>query len=189
MTGPPKRSLLQVKPAFSPLAIEFAAARTDLFDVRTIAQRLDDRFGLLTTGRRNAVRRHQTLRAAIEWSCGLLSADKKMVLRRLSVFSTHFGLEDAIEVVGADDLAGCSVLESLSDLVAKSIVVGDVSGNGRTLHSPSSSGGVMPFTQGSPVFINVNEIGHDLFGAIRDGGSGAPTGPSMQGKLGGGETR
>jgi hypothetical protein len=65
---------------------------------------------------------------------------------------------------------------------------GGASGSSRTLHSPNSSGGVLPFTQGSPVFISVNEIGHDLFGAVSIGGSGAPTGPSMQGWLDGGET-
>jgi hypothetical protein len=57
-----------------------------------------------------------------------------------------------------------------------------------TLHSPSSSGGALPFTQGSPVFISVNEIEHDLFGAVSVGGNGAPTRPSMQGRLDGGET-
>jgi predicted ATPase len=112
-----------------PLAIEFAAARTDLFDIRTIAQRLDDRFALLTAGRRNVLPRHQTLRAAIEWSCDLLSAERKMVLRRLSVFPAHFGLDDAVEVVSGGDLPGVSILESLSDLVAKSMVIADVSGS------------------------------------------------------------
>jgi len=109
-----------------PLAVEFAAARIDLFDVHTIAQRLDDRFELLTRGHRNALPRHQTLRAALDWSYGLLSPDEQAVLRRLSVFSAHFGVDDAIAVAGGDDLPRLSVLESLSDLVAKSMIAADV---------------------------------------------------------------
>ena len=111
-----------------PLAVEFAAARIDLFDVRAIAQRLDDRFALLTRGRRNALPRHQTLRAVLDWSYGLLSVDEQIALRRLSAFSAHFGVDDAIEVVGGDDLPRRSVIEILSDLVAKSMVAVDVGG-------------------------------------------------------------
>jgi predicted ATPase/DNA-binding winged helix-turn-helix (wHTH) protein len=112
-----------------PLAIEFAAARVDHLDVRTIAQRLDDRFGLLTIGHRNALPRQQTQRAVIDWSYDLLPIDSKTVLRQLSVFAGSFGVDDAIEVVSGDDVAGGTVLESLSDLVAKSMVLADVSGD------------------------------------------------------------
>jgi predicted ATPase len=111
-----------------PLAIEFAAARVDLLDVHEIAQRLDDRFSLLTKGYRNALPRQQTLRAVIDWSYGLLSADRKIVLRRLSVFAGHFGVDDAIDVVSGDSIPRLTVLESLSDLVDKSMVLADVSG-------------------------------------------------------------
>lgn len=112
-----------------PLAIEFAAARADILDVRTIAQHLDHRFALLTKGPRNVLPRQQTLRAVIELSCGLLSTDQKIVLRRLSVFAGHFGVDDAIEVASGDGIPSLTVLESLSDLVAKSIVLADVSGH------------------------------------------------------------
>jgi predicted ATPase len=112
-----------------PLAIEFAAARVDLLDVHTIAQRLDDRFELLIKGHRNALPRQQTLRAVIEWSSDLLSNDSKTVLRRLSVFPGSLSVDDAIEVVSGDDVPRGMVLESLSDLVAKSIVLADVSGD------------------------------------------------------------
>jgi len=115
-----------------PLAIEFAAARVDLFDVPTIARRLDDRFALLTKGRRNALPRQQTLRAALDWSCGLLSPDEQIALRRLSVFSAYFGVDDAIEVISDDKLQKPAVLEILSDLVAKSVVVADVGGHAVT---------------------------------------------------------
>jgi predicted ATPase/DNA-binding winged helix-turn-helix (wHTH) protein len=115
-----------------PLAIEFAAARVDLFDVSTIARRLDDRFALLTRGRRNALPRQQTLRAALDWSCGLLSSDERTALRRLSVFSACFGVDDAIEVISDDKLPKPSVLEILSNLVAKSVVAADVGGHAVT---------------------------------------------------------
>jgi predicted ATPase/DNA-binding winged helix-turn-helix (wHTH) protein len=115
-----------------PLAIEFAAARVDLFDVSTIARRLDDRFALLTRGRRNALPRQQTLRAALDWSCGLLSSDERTALRRLSVFSACFGVDDAIEVISDDKLPKPSVLEILSNLVAKSVVTADVGGHAVT---------------------------------------------------------
>jgi predicted ATPase/DNA-binding winged helix-turn-helix (wHTH) protein len=112
-----------------PLAIEFAAARVDLFDVPTIARRLDDRFALLTRGRRDALPRQQTLRAALDWSCDLLSSDERIALRRLSVFSAFFSVEDAIEVISDAQLPKSSVLETLSDLVAKSVVAADVGGH------------------------------------------------------------
>jgi predicted ATPase len=112
-----------------PLAIEFAAARVDLLDVRTIAEGLDDRFALLTKGHRNALPRQQTLRAVLEWSALLLSNDCKTVLRRLSVFAGPFGVDDAVDVVSSDKVSRMTVLESLSDLVAKSILLADVSGH------------------------------------------------------------
>jgi len=115
-----------------PLAIEFAAARVDLLDVATIARRLDDRFALLTRGRRNALPRQQTLRAALDWSCGLLSSGEQIALRRLSVFSAYFGVDDATEVISDDKLPKPAILEILSDLVAKSVVVADVGGHAVT---------------------------------------------------------
>jgi predicted ATPase/DNA-binding winged helix-turn-helix (wHTH) protein len=112
-----------------PLAIEFAAARVDLLDVHTIDKGLDDRFALLTKGHRNALPRHQTLHSVIEWSCSHLSTDRQAVLRRLSVFAGSFGVNDAVDVVAGDGVLRHTVLESLSDLVAKSLLVADVSGH------------------------------------------------------------
>ncbi len=115
-----------------PLAVEFAAARVDLFDVRAIDQRLDDRFALLTRGQRNALPRQQTLRAALDWSYNLLSPDEQITLRRLSVFSAYFGIDDAMGVVSDHRLPKQSVLDTLSDLVAKSMVAADVGGHAVT---------------------------------------------------------
>jgi len=111
-----------------PLSIEFAAARVDLFDVNSIAERLDDRFTLLTKGSRNALPRQESLLAVLEWSCGLLSSDRKIVLSRLGIFAGYFGVDDAIDVVNGEGISRQAALESLSDLVAKSMLLADAGG-------------------------------------------------------------
>jgi predicted ATPase len=70
-----------------PLAIELAAARVRVLSPEQIQARMNDRFGLLTTGDRSAAPRHQTLRATIEWSYDLLAPAEQILFRRLSVFS------------------------------------------------------------------------------------------------------
>ncbi|MBV9952936.1 MAG: adenylate/guanylate cyclase domain-containing protein, partial [Acidimicrobiia bacterium] len=85
-----------------PLAIELAAARSRALSPSQIAERLDDRFHLLTGGSRTAVERHQTLRAAVDWSYSLLSADERRLLARVSSFPGGFDLE-AAEQIGSDD--------------------------------------------------------------------------------------
>ena len=82
-----------------PLAIELAAARVRTMPVALIADRLADRFRLLTSGAATALPRQQTLRAAIDWSYALLSPDEQALLRRLSVFADGFSLE-AAEAMG-----------------------------------------------------------------------------------------
>ncbi len=116
-----------------PLAIELAAARTSLLPVEQIAARLDDRFALLTSGSRTALPRHKTLRALIDWSYNLLSADEQTLLRRLSVFAGGWTLEaaDAILDFGfsiddsnrtdAPSIENC--VDVLEQLVNKSLVI------------------------------------------------------------------
>jgi predicted ATPase/DNA-binding SARP family transcriptional activator len=105
-----------------PLAIELAAARTRLLQVDEIAQRLDDRFRLLTGGSRAALPRYQTLRASIDWSYGLLSEQERALLQRLSVFAGGWALEAAEAVGCGDGIQSCDVLELLGMLVDKSLV-------------------------------------------------------------------
>ena len=100
-----------------PLAIELAAARLRTMSLDQLADRLDDRFRLLTGGSRTALPRHRTLRAVVDWSWELLSDAERTVLRRLSVFSGGASLE-AAEAVCADD-----ALELLTALTEKSLVV------------------------------------------------------------------
>jgi non-specific serine/threonine protein kinase len=115
-----------------PLAIELAAARTEMMSVDDILARLEDRFRLLTGGSRTALPRHQTLRAALDWGHQLLNEDERRLFRRLSVFSGPFELA-AAEAVGASaDLPADTVLVRLSGLVDKSLVVPAAGPGGRT---------------------------------------------------------
>uniref|UniRef100_A0AAU2JPZ8 Winged helix-turn-helix domain-containing protein n=1 Tax=Streptomyces sp. NBC_00049 TaxID=2903617 RepID=A0AAU2JPZ8_9ACTN len=103
-----------------PLAIELAAARLRLLTARQIADRLDDRFKLLTSGARTVLPRQQTLRAVVDWSWDLLDAPERTVLRRLSVFAGGCELS-AAEAVCADP--AYEVADVLGSLVDKSLVV------------------------------------------------------------------
>ena len=105
-----------------PLAIELAAARTGALGIKQIAARLDNGFDLLTAGRRTALPRHQTLRATLDWSYGLLSEPERVILRRLAVFAGTFSLEAAEAVVTSPELAAPAVVDGLFSLVAKSLV-------------------------------------------------------------------
>ncbi len=111
-----------------PLAIELAAARMRAMSVENLAERVGDRFRLLTRGDPMAAPRQQTLRALIDWSYDHLSDREKTLFRRLAVFVGGWTL-DAAEVVGAgDDLEAIDVLDFLSDLIEKSLVVMDAEG-------------------------------------------------------------
>jgi predicted ATPase/DNA-binding XRE family transcriptional regulator len=113
-----------------PLAIELAAARTQMFSIEHIAQRLDDAFRLLSNGSRTAPARHRTLRAAIDWSYRLLSETEKLLLERVSIFAGGFSL-DAVETVTAGGaLASADILEVLGCLVDKSLVIAEPSADG-----------------------------------------------------------
>jgi predicted ATPase/class 3 adenylate cyclase len=106
-----------------PLAIELAAARTRSLSVEAIDARLDDRFRLLVSGDRTVLPRQRTLRALIDWSHDLLSEPERALFRRLSVFAGGATLE-AIEAVGpGGEVEAGDVLDLLSHLVEKSLVV------------------------------------------------------------------
>ena len=106
-----------------PLAIELAAARAKMLSVEDISKRLDDCFRLLSAGSRMAMPRHKTLHATMDWSYELLSLEERALLRRLSVFAGGFTLEAAESVCAGQDLERDAVLESLSYLMDKSLVV------------------------------------------------------------------
>jgi predicted ATPase/class 3 adenylate cyclase len=106
-----------------PLAIELAAARVKVMSVEQISKRLDDRFRLLTGGARTSLPRQQTLRALIDWSYDLLLEKERLLLQRLSVFAGGWTLEAAEEVCAGDGIESYDVLDLLSQLVNKSLVV------------------------------------------------------------------
>lgn len=107
-----------------PLAIELAAARLRMLTPRQIADRLDDRFRLLTSGSRTVLPRQQTLRAVVDWSWELLDEEERGVLRRLSVFA------GGCDLAAAEAVCGPVALEALGSLVDKSLVVAAPSGDG-----------------------------------------------------------
>ncbi len=106
-----------------PLALELAAARVPLLPVSQLASRLDDRFRILTGGNRTALPRQQTLRAAIEWSYNLLEPKEKLLLQRLSVFSGGWTLEAAEHVCSYEGLDFLEILDLISNLNSKSLVI------------------------------------------------------------------
>ncbi|MFC7593131.1 ATP-binding protein [Nonomuraea antimicrobica] len=110
-----------------PLAIELAAARTSLLSPGQIADRIDDRFSLLTTGGRTAPARQRTLLAAVEWSFDLLSVKEQVLLRRLSVFAGDFDLDLAEQICAERPIAAGEIVDLLGGLVDKSLVLCDES--------------------------------------------------------------
>jgi predicted ATPase/DNA-binding SARP family transcriptional activator len=108
-----------------PLAIELAAARLRTMSIDQLASRLDDRFRLLTSGSRTARPRHQTLRAVVDWSWELLTDAERMVLRRLSVFSGGASLEAAERVCPGDVVEQEQVLDLLTALAEKSLLLAE----------------------------------------------------------------
>ena len=108
-----------------PLALELAAARLTALSVDELAQRLSDRFRLLTGGRRTALPRQRTLRALVDWSYELLSADERSVLMTLSVFAGGFTLAAAEAVYSDNDQRETSVLDAIERLIAKSLLTAE----------------------------------------------------------------
>ena len=108
-----------------PLAIELAAARVSVLSPEQVEKRLDDRFRLLTGGSRTIVARQRTLEAAVQWSYQLLSQHERQLLDRLSVFPMSWTLEAAEHVCDGDLINRGEVLNLLSRLVDKSLVVCD----------------------------------------------------------------
>jgi non-specific serine/threonine protein kinase len=108
-----------------PLALELAAARMRSLSIQDINKRLNDRFKLLTGGGRVLLERQQTLRALVAWSYDLLHEPEQRLLERLSVFAGGFDLEAAEAVCGAAPLAPEDVLDLLTSLVEKSLVMID----------------------------------------------------------------
>ena len=111
------------------LAIEFAAGRVAAFGLHGVLACLDDRFRLLSNGRRTTLSRHQTLTATLDWSYDLLSEQGRRLFRRLASFTGEFTLSAAAAIFSGGELS--SVVGELTDLVSKSLVIADVSAEPR----------------------------------------------------------
>jgi predicted ATPase/DNA-binding winged helix-turn-helix (wHTH) protein len=111
-----------------PLAIDFAATRVATLGLQQVAASLNDHLGMLTSGRRTALPRHQTLHATLDWSYELLPEPERLVMRRLAVFAGDFTAEAASLVAAHDKIAVSDVVCSLANLVTKSLVTLEVGG-------------------------------------------------------------
>ena len=115
-----------------PLALELAAARVAAMSPAEIAGHLDERFRLLTGGRRTAVERHQTLRATVDWSYSLLESRERVVFDRLGVFAGSFDTAAAIAVVTDEEIESWDAIDALGSLVAKSLLLAEEMEDGTT---------------------------------------------------------
>jgi predicted ATPase/DNA-binding winged helix-turn-helix (wHTH) protein len=111
-----------------PLAIDFAATRVATLGLLQVAASLNDHLGMLISGRRTALPRHQTLRATLDWSYELLPEPERLVMRRLAVFAGDFTAEAASLVAADDEVAVSDVVCSLANLVTKSLVTLEAGG-------------------------------------------------------------
>jgi predicted ATPase/class 3 adenylate cyclase len=118
-----------------PLALELAAARVMAMSPTDVLGRLEERFRLLTGGRRTAVERHQTLRAAVNWSYELLEPTERLVFDRLGVFAGSFDAAAAEAVAAGDGMAAWDVLDALTSLVTKSMVALEETREGRVRYA------------------------------------------------------
>jgi predicted ATPase len=112
-----------------PLAIELAAARTSTLSVGEIAARMDDRFALLSGRTRGRQPRHRALAAMVEWSHDVLAPDQQRLFRRLGVFAGSFSRATAVDVANLEGVSAGELADGLDDLVRRSLVVADVSGD------------------------------------------------------------
>jgi non-specific serine/threonine protein kinase len=127
ITSANARAILQICRRLDgiPLALELAAARVRVLTAEEIASRLDDMFRILTSGSRTAPGRQQTLRASLDWSHGLLSRPEQDLFRRLGIFAGGWGLDAAEAVCTGEAIATADVLDLLTSLVDKSLVMAE----------------------------------------------------------------
>jgi predicted ATPase/class 3 adenylate cyclase len=115
-----------------PLAIELAAARVKVLSPQQLAQKLDERLRILTGGDRSALPRHRTMRALIDWSYDLLDERERALFRRLAIFAGGWTLQSATEICSGDGIDDeWEMLDALSSLVDKSLVIVDAVGEDR----------------------------------------------------------
>jgi predicted ATPase/class 3 adenylate cyclase len=117
-----------------PLALELAAARVKILSIPNLAQRLNERFKILTGGSRTALPRQKTLGALIDWSYDLLTPQEQTLFTRLGIFAGGFTLDAATAVCTGDGIEELDVLDLLASLTDKSLVVADTAGEQERCH-------------------------------------------------------
>jgi predicted ATPase len=117
-----------------PLALELAAARVKVLSIPNLAQRLNERLRILTGGGRDVLPRQQTLRALIDWSYDLLTAQEQMLFDRVGIFAGGFSLDAAAAVCSGEGLDELDILDVLASLTDKSLVVADTAGAQERYH-------------------------------------------------------
>ena len=111
-----------------PLAIELAAARVKVLTIPNLAQHLNERFRILTSGGRDVLPRQQTLRATIDWSYDLLTPQEQLLFNRVGIFAGGFGLDAVTNVCAGAGLEDIDILDLLASLTDKSLIIADTSG-------------------------------------------------------------
>lgn len=161
-----------------PLALELAAARARSLPVEAIAARLDQRFRVLIAGDRTVLPRQRTLRALIDWSHDLLTAEERAVFRRLSVFAGGWTVAAAEAVAAGSPVAMEGVLDTLSSLVEKSLVVMDIeSGRYRMLDTVRHYAREQLEQSGEGTLVRDRHL--DYFVALTEEARPALTGPDQ----------
>lgn len=136
-----------------PLAIELAAARTKILSIEKINGRLDDRFSLLTEGKRTALPRQQTLRALIDWSYDLLSEEEKTLWSRLSIFSGGWTLEAAEKICSDSTIDESLIFDLLTQLTEKSVIIFDESKDRYRILESIRQYGIERLSDGYEIFL------------------------------------
>lgn len=116
------------------LAIELAAPRLRMMTLAQLSERLTERFRLLTGGSRNTLPHHQTMRALIDWSYQLLCENERALLRRSALFPGGWTIGAAVEICTGESLEEWDILDHLTSLVDKSLIVADLTGNEQRYH-------------------------------------------------------
>ncbi len=163
-----------------PLAIELAAARVKMLSVEQIAERLDDRFKLLTGGARTTEARQRTLRGAMEWSYELLGEPERVMFNRLSVFAGGLTIEAAESVCAGGEIDDVDVFDLLARLLDKSLVVVDEQGRStryRMLQTIRQYG--RERLQASGEAAEVQTRHRDLYLALAEEAEGGLSGPEQ----------
>ena len=152
-----------------PLAIELAAARMRSMSVEQIASHIDDRFRLLTGGSRTALPRHQTLHSLIEWSYDLLNESERILFQRLAVFIGGWTLESAESVCAGESIHSFGVMDLLSRLVDKSLVLMEQRGRYKFLETIRQYARDKLFESGEIQAIRQRHLMHFLAFTERNG--------------------